>query len=320
MIPAPSKPVPARCAASLVVMAVLVLAGGCSSPSAHRTSQPEEATGTIAFSYRGDIYLINADGTGRRDLMPDSIGSRDGSPAWSPDGTQIVFLRESLSRDELYVMDADGTGVRPLKTLGLDAFEPAWSPEGTRIAVGESQPRGLGLGRGHTFGEVYVMNADGTGAVRLTNSAGGKAEVACCPSWSPDGTRMVFSQGIAGLPARIRLYVMNADGTNVTPLITGPHATGNDDPTWSPDGTRIAFSRRIGSGYDLFVVDVDGHGFTRLTTSRFPRQVISSWSPDGTRIAFTAGDGLYVVNADGTGLRRLVSDVTAQNPAWDPAA
>jgi Tol biopolymer transport system component len=100
--------------------------------------------------------------------------------------------------------------------------------------------------------------------------------------------------------------------------LTGPEW----DPSWSPDGRRLAFRGyyRLGDGaYDLYVVDANGCHVTRLTHRL--NGTTSSWSPNGRQIVFSVPLGIYVVNADGTGLRRLLPSVSryaygADTPAW----
>ena len=93
------------------------------------------------------------------------------------------------------------------------------------------------------------------------------------------------------------------------------------DPAWSPDGTRIAFASAREGSFDVYVMNADGTGTTRLTSSDANDQG-PTWSPDGSRIAFArSSDGghVWVMNADGTGVRRLTDDLAAEGePSWSP--
>jgi Tol biopolymer transport system component len=166
--------------------------------------------------------------------------------------------------------------------------------------------------------EIYVMNADGSNQVRITNHPG----VDDCPTWSPDGTRIAFvSQPPSGGYA---IYTMNADGTNkieVTPLNSGGSSL-----SWSPDGSRIAFQENS----DIFVVNIDGSNRHNLTNG--PEWDDGpSWSPDGSKILFSRylfgnpynGDVLHTIKPDGTDLQALPNGFADGfddfAPQWSPA-
>jgi Tol biopolymer transport system component len=113
-------------------------------------------------------------------------------------------------------------------------------------------------------------------------------------AWSPDGTRIAFASDRSGT---YRIYVMNADGTGVTPVSSGP----NDQlPEWSPDGSRIVFQRGGLSDSDLWLVNPDGTGQVPLVAVP-GRDSDPEWSRDGTRIVFnsdravTSGLDVFVV-------------------------
>jgi hypothetical protein len=129
-------------------------------------------------------------------------------------------------------------------------------------------------------------------------------------SWSPDGTRIAFLAGGAGV------FVMNADGGARRLL----HAGDDRPPIWSPDGSRLAFVHAQQNGGSLVVVEV-ASGDAKVVASPSVRGTWPpSWSPDGTRIAYTEGPwDLAVVGADGSGRRVLVGGTGFEAaPAWSP--
>ena len=262
------------------------------------------AGGRIAFtSHRdgnGEIYAMNADGSGVVRLTTGSAGL----PAWSPDGRRIAFESRKDGNWEIYTMNADGSGVVRLTDNSYGDGHPSWSPDGRRIAF-ESDRDGNS--------RIYVMNADGSGVARVTNGSGHDRD----PSWSPSG-RIAFSSDRDG---NNEIYAINVDGSGLARLTNNSAYDGV--PSWSPDGRRIAFaSHRDGNG-EIYAMNADGSGLARLTRNDSADDWYPSWSPDGRRIVFHAGRGenreLYAVNADGSGRARLTSNsVHDSTPAWGP--
>jgi Tol biopolymer transport system component len=250
----------------------------------------------------------------------------DLDPKWSPDSTRIVFSRgmsdiPDFFHQQIFIMNADGTGEAQLTFPTMSPPEsnadPAWLADG-RILFTSTRDHNTNI----YDTEIYVMNADGTNQVRLTNHAGPDFN----PASSPDGTKIVFARGT---PAHI--WVMNADGSGPVEL-TGGAAGENQWPVWSPDGTSIAFtSDRAGSGYwQLYVMDADGTDVTQITVDAAD-SVTPSWSPDGEWLVYwrddcdTSGGSaspceLWVVKPDGSENTNLTdsADGLDLDPDWSP--
>jgi Tol biopolymer transport system component len=128
------------------------------------------------------------------------------------------------------------------------------------------------------------------------------------------GARIAFSCGREGLG--LEVCVMNADGSGQRNLTR--HPANDFKPSWSPDGRRIAFvSDRDRNGpFEVYVMNAKGGDQRRVMRMKGGGSTEPAWSPDGRRIAFAGNDGLYVVNADGSGLRRLTG--SGETPAWSP--
>lgn len=145
-------------------------------------------------------------------------------PQWSPDGTLIAFGRTSSPSDGLWVMRPDGSDLRQLSSVP-GGGAPVWSPDGKRIAF-------LGHEGVDGAGHLYLIGADGTGVLRVTDDP----EAESFPAWSPDGTKVAFAK-MLDTGNKGELELLDVATGRVTAL-TGANVT-HDQPVWSPDGTHI---------------------------------------------------------------------------------
>ena len=217
---------------------------------------------------RGEIYLMNADGTNPINLTR-SIERADGHSSWSPDGKQIAFTsaellnEDTLANSNIFVMAADGGN--PINLTNHDALDqtPDWSPDGNRIAFSSSRDGNW---------EIYLMKPDGTNPINLTNHPAKDGR----PDWSPDGNWIAFT---SDRDNNLEIYLMNADGTN--PINLTQHPAEDDRSSWSPDGTRIAFESYRDENWEIYVMDADGTNPINLT--QHPDWDYSpSWGPAPT--------------------------------------
>jgi Tol biopolymer transport system component len=234
---------------------------------------------------------------------------------WSPDGRRLVLILDY----DVVVLEPDGTIVNLTNSPQFET-SPTWSPDGSRIAYSAPAPDDSPFVDPY---EIFVMNADGTDPRRITHSLDDGARHSFQPSWSPDGARIAFTRSLLkpSLQQDDEIFVMNADGSDVRRLTVnfGPsNSTVSQtdwDPDWSPDGSLIAFqSMRDGRGSRVYVMRPDGSELTRLTDFGAG----PAWSPDGAKIAFASSDGLYTMNADGTGQTNITTDQLDRLPAWQP--
>jgi Tol biopolymer transport system component len=227
--------------------------------------------------------------------------------AWSPSGRQLVVQRvvgKALGlHTALFVTAADGSHERRLTHSRRADYWPAWTADATRIVFS----RELRPNRGYLFyapADLWEVNVR-TGAERRLTSVASKGGVAFLPAPGPRGS-IVLSVILAPIRHDPRkpgadLYLLGRTG-RLTKLVGDPASDSVGPSALSPDSRRLVFFRR---GQGIFVLDLGTRRVIRLTRDR--SDAAPGWSPDGRRITFTRGDGVYVMNADGSGARRIAT-------------
>lgn len=282
-------------AIALLVLALLAVIGSAVG-ARHALPAPfgPARNGQIVYGDSGDLYQGDPV-TGVSHLV---VGgpAYDSRPQFSPDGTMISFLRRVDpavdGKVDLMVASADGSGARPITSTPLPATPGfrLWTPDGrsiTLLATDGPEP------------VLEAFDVARQGPPRSINPPGLTVDT----PWAfqpPDGRRILFR----GLPTgtdELGLYVMNPDGTGVTPVIR-PYASPNELATrqdlafaaWSPDGTRIAVQQMSTDGgvMGVWVMNADGSA-KRLVGHRAGDAFDgwTSWSPDGTRLVFQRATG-----------------------------
>jgi Tol biopolymer transport system component len=265
--------------------------------------------GTILFSRAGDIWSASGQEL-RRLTEPDSTKS-DGSPAWSPDGRSIYFIRTSKrptanSREgglyTLYVTDvwrmkADGSGREkvydalikdPAGIWFSHVLQPDVSPNGGSLAVVSDGPDGSGPV------ELHLLENRGKRLARV--AAPGEGDLGHNdPDWSPDGSRLAFtfnhSQGTDGVP-RIGIFQCKSR-KDCTSGKTKLLRLGYARPSWSPDGQWLAVEATRGAGRDIAIID-PARGDVRVLLTDDGDSFAPSVSPQGDQIAYLHRDGIDI--------------------------
>lgn len=219
-------------------------------------------------------------------------------------------------RDLFAISVADG-GIQRIATGSPSDGNPRWSPDGRQIVFARSETYSAGA-----VPDLYVINADGTDERNLTNTPEYDEN---WPAWSPDGTQILFSSDrpnpdvpgrvVAELATEKDLYVMDADGSNLTRLTSDPGYEVHG--VWSLDGKWIAFIHRESLLGQARLALMHPDGSNRRVLVEVGQPYGPTWSPDGSKIAFwdNGGDDLWMVNSNGRNPHPVTSGVY---PSWSP--
>jgi Tol biopolymer transport system component len=311
--------------------------------------------GLIAYAADGDLFTADPVTGVTTAILTDAAIDRN--PVFSHDGTRVAFLRHvgDMSSDtfDVVVADADGHNSKVLTTSQVhDDDQVVWGPNGSFLVVTTSDarvtrydvtgsaapvviaehahvqagafrpPDGVQIlyqpdGASHA---LYVMNADGTGARPLLEIPAAEAMGSDFGSvhWSPDGTMVAFQRAPVGDQRQSRIFVMNANGTDVRQLSTEAGTWFETDLVWSPDGKQVAFDRwrynPSTDGWDIQpigIVPIGGGSVVSAGPTPVSDGAAFDWSPDGKSLVSIPGTILGWPNPAMTGAKPMLIDVAA---------
>jgi uncharacterized repeat protein (TIGR01451 family) len=233
---------------------------------------PDEATLAFDSDRAGnpDLWLVPSAGGTPAQLTTNPLLDRH--PDWSPDGTLIAYSGRVNPSPDLWLIPPTGGAPTNLQAdPSADEEFPAWSHDGNWVAFSKS-------------GDIWVVASTGGTPAQITTDPANDTH----PSWSPDGTQLVFASDRSG---NNDIWVVPSTGGTAMQIVADP---ANDSaPDWSPDGARVAFQSSRGGNTDLWLVPAAGGPALRVT-SHAGFDVQPDWSPSGARIAFSRDGDLWI--------------------------
>jgi TolB protein len=259
----------------------------------------------IAYVRGKNLHLVDSDGA------VDEVVPTPGapmSPSWHPQGKSVIYSDFTDYGTQIAEVDLPDEKVRMLAATprGLN-ITPVYTPDGKYIVYGAGGERPADL----------VMYEIGS-TLPPKPLSNGKYENSS-PSFSPDGTKMVFMSPRPALTPQI--FVMNNDGTKtklLTPFVAGKRSY-RTGPDWSPTGDAVAYEQQNGD-FQVWMINIKSGKMTQLT--RFKENEDPSWAPDGRHMAITSTRGgtreIWVLDTK-TGKFRQISHVDgARLASWSP--
>jgi Tol biopolymer transport system component len=231
----------------------------------------------------GGILAVPADGSEPTWLISlQELDTQIPTMRVSPDGQKIAIMDGGPAKLLITSVDDPQTRVVVGDNLFIDG-DPVWSPDSRQIAFVSLQPLpATGKPNAYGQGQLYVVNADGTGLSQVTDHQPPEAYQKEDPVWSPDGQQIAYTVSHTTTPetAQSEVYVSSVDGSQTRNLSNDPEYV-DTQPSWSPDGREVAFVS----------------------------QTVEAWNDPASASGGTVIKDIRVVMADGTNLRTVVAGV-----------
>lgn len=194
---------------------------------------------------RNELYVLEMKGLA---ISRFTVKELDGEPVfarYSPDGKMIALSdKKSEQESTIKLVDLEGNLVNVLVDYGFRSFYPRWSSDGSHIIF---------FSRHETANEddeLYQINADGSGEIRLTDWPAHNF----CPAWSPDNSRIAYVKSMDQI--RPEIYCMNADGSGDKRITT--NTDGDTLPDWSPEGNKLIITGYREGNFEIVELTIGG--------------------------------------------------------------
>lgn len=262
------------------------------------------ASGTLAFVSIRDgnphIYLKHGSQAERQLTRGKEANSQ---PSWSADGASLAFTSTREGLIKIFVMNTDGSGQKRLTADDRIESAPSWSPDGRSLAF-------YSMDKQSGVAELRIFDLRSGQTISVPGNGRDKGPSA--PTWSADGSRIAFPG--ADDKQKVQVWVVERDGSGLREVSSKFSARDKAFAALSPDGRRVAYSADMRGAADLIVTELDSLESKNLTaTGTATKHENPRWSADGKQLLFgsTRDDAelvrmdIFVMNADGTGLRNL---------------
>lgn len=270
------------------------------------TGQRGIAATRIAYMRGPSIRIVDSDGADEITVPTDENGI---SPAWSPDGSMLVYSTYGAVGSRLVLIDLSTGRSRTLLAAPQNSqyITPVFTPDGKSVAYSRS---------GENGSDLFVVGLDGAAPRRLT---AGQGTENTNPTPSPDGRSFAFVSGRLGRP---ELYIVDADGTGVRVLTDYDFNENNyrSDPDWSPDGRLVAYQELLHDRYQIETIRAGGGTPKPLTSEGANEQ--PSWAPDARHLVFTSTRTgvrqLWIMDTESGRTRQLTTSSGSRLASWSP--
>ena len=284
--------------------------------------------GLIALANGGNLVVAEPDGSGRRTIV--AGGDVKGALSFSPSGRRLAYWSQASTDGpwDLVLVDSDGSNPVTVAAavLGPTGVGPSWSPDEKTIvysAATASAKDSECMGHGSQNGDfcssrIFLAATDGSGSRQI----GDPGMDARAPDFSPDGKTIAFGGGNATPVVGVRLYLMDADGSNVRQL---SDVIGTDwafvRVDWSHDGSKITGQASAANNineWDIWIIPVDGSAPTDVGAHTGGDEVLPAWAPDRDTLAWNWDAKNLVLLEDGSDPLDIAVEISTLLPVWSP--